>query len=222
MKNNRVGFLTIGQSPRDDVIREIKPLLNPGVEVVQFGLLDDLNPEEINALKPAPEETLLISRLRNGKQVQLSEKKIGALLLGAIDLMKTQMNVNVVGILCTHEFPMMKYPIPVIFPCAFLQFLIKHVLEVESLGVVVPSENQIEMAREKWGESITTVEAKSPYAEGKPWKKIAESFARKKVSIIVLDCIGYTIMDRKVIQRANPIPALLPRTLLAYAINQLF
>lgn len=62
MKNNRIGFLTIGQSTRYDVIHEIKPLLNPFVEIVQFGLLDDLNPEEIDALKPAPEETLMVSR----------------------------------------------------------------------------------------------------------------------------------------------------------------
>lgn len=222
MKNNRVGFLTIGQSPRDDVIREIRPLLSPFVEIVQYGMLDDLSPAEIHALTPNKEESLLVSRLRDGTQVKLGEKKISALLPGAVDLMKTEMDVNVVGILCTHEFPLMKYSVPVIFPCASLQFLLEQVLEVESLGVVVPSENQIEMAREKWGEGITSVETKSPYVEGKPWKEIADSFALKKVSIIVLDCIGYSRKDRQAIQKAYPIPSLLPRTLLAYAINQLF
>ena len=222
MINNRGGFLTIGQSPRDDVISEIKPLLNPGAEIIQYGLLDDLSPQEIQALAPIKNETLLVSRLMDGTQIKLGEKKISALLPNAVDLMKTQMHVNVVGVLCTHEFSQMKFSLPTIFPFTSLQFLLEQVLEVESLGVVVPSESQIETAQKKWGEGLTTVEAKSPYAGGKPWQEIAESFAQKKVSVIVLDCIGYTKKDRQAVQNAYPIPTLLPRTLLAYAINQLF
>jgi protein AroM len=222
VKKNRVAFLTIGQSPRDDVIHEIKPLLSPSIEVVQHGLLDHLNSEEIERLRPAPEDTLLVSRLRDGSQVELDEKKISVLLYEAVELMKTKMSVEAAGILCTHEFPTRQYPVPVIFPFTSVQFLLKHVLEVENLGAVVPSENQIEMARKKWGENITSIEAKTPYSEGKPWEEIAENFAQKNVSIIVLDCIGYTNKDRQAIQDAYPIPTLLPKTLLVYAINQLF
>lgn len=222
MKSHRVGFLTIGQSPRDDVLQDIKPLLNPGMDIIQYGLLDNLSSKEIHALTPSKEETLLVSRLRDGTQVQLGEEKINALIPDAIDLMKTQMQVYVVGILCTHDFPKKEFSIPTIFPFATLQFLLKYVLESDSLGVVLPSENQVEIAQEKWGSRITAVETKSPYTQGKPWDEIADSFAQKKVNIIVLDCIGYTRKDRRAIQNAYPIPILLPRTLLAYSINQFF
>lgn len=222
MDKIKVGFLTIGQSPREDLIPEIKPLILPHIEIVEHGLLDNLSPEEIKLLRPEMKETPLVTRLRDGSQVQLSERKISELLPKAIDLMKTRMDVKAVGILCTHDFPKTKFPCLAIFPFDYLQFLINHILEIGSLGVVVPLENQVEMAKKKWKKEKTVVVTKSPYTEGKIWDEIAKIFAQEKVEAVILDCIGYKINDRKEIQSLIHVPTLLPRAILAFAINQLF
>lgn len=52
MSKVKIGLLTIGQSPRDDFVPEIKPLLLPQIEFVEFGLLDELSSEEIKSLEP--------------------------------------------------------------------------------------------------------------------------------------------------------------------------
>jgi len=218
----KVGFLTIGQSPREDLIPEIKPLILPYIEIVEYGLMDNLSPEEIKLLRPETKETPLVTRLRDGSQVQLSDRKISELLPEAIDYMKTKMDVKAVGILCTHDFPKTKLSCPAIFPFDYIQFLINQILEVRNLGVVVPLESQIEMTKKKWKKEKTVVVTKSPYTEGKIWDEIAKIFAQEKVETVIFDCIGYKIKDRQEIQSLIHVPTLLPRAILAFAINQLF
>ena len=109
LSKNRVGFLTIGQSPREDIMTEVRPLLGAHIEVVEYGVLDDLSDERIESLAPLEQESRLVSRLRDGSQVLMSERKVGELLPGAIEFMSEEMKVKAIGVLCTHEFPRKKY-----------------------------------------------------------------------------------------------------------------
>jgi ligand-binding sensor domain-containing protein len=87
---------------------------------------------------------------------------------------------------------------------------------------VVPLENQIKMAELKWGHIETYVVSKSPYGDTKTWKDIAGALMDKKVEAVILDCIGYKLQDRDEIQGLLDTPVLLPRTILASAINRIF
>ena len=218
----RIGLLTIGQSPRYDLVPEIKPLLQPHIEVVEYGLLDELSAEEVKFFEPDAGEIPLATRLKDGSQAQLGEKKAIDHMHKAFDFMTKEMNVKAIGILCTHEFSIEKPPCPIISPLNYLQFLIDEILEVRTLGVVVPLEGQVEMAKKKWHSERVVVEAKSPYVKGKTWKEVSRMFKKQRVEAIILDCIGYKLDDRREIQNLIPVPTLLPRTILAYAINQLF
>jgi len=222
MNSSKIGLLTIGQSPREDVVPEIIPLFLSHIKIVEAGLLDELNPGEIEHLKPKSGETPLVTRLRDGSQVQLSEKKVNSLMPGVLDSMKTKLNVSAVGVLCTNDFQKKQFPFPVIFLFDYLKFLITRVLQIKNLGVVVPLEDQIKMVRKKWEKDKVIVEVKSPYAEGKNWEEIAQIFIQEKAEAIILDCIGYNIKDRQEILSLLSVPVFLPRVLLATAINQLF
>lgn len=222
MNSVKVGLLTIGQSPREDVVPEIKPLFLSHIKIVEAGLLDELTPEEIKHLKPKTGETPLVTRLRDGSQVQLSEKKVNSLMPGILNSIKTKLNVQAVGVLCTNDFQKKQFPFHVIFPFDYLNFLTTHVLQIKILGIVVPLKNQIEMAEKKWGKDKVIVEVKSPYGEGKSWEEIAQRFIQEKVEAVILDCIGYNIKNRQEILSLLSVPVFLPRVLLATAINQLF
>ena len=58
----KIGAVTIGQSPRSDVIADIRPILGSEVDVVEAGALDGLTKEEIAKLVPKR------GRLRFGDQ----------------------------------------------------------------------------------------------------------------------------------------------------------
>jgi protein AroM len=221
LNKKRVGFLTIGQSPREDITAEMRPLLRPIFEAVEYGILDDMSSEEIEALAPHEQEAHLVSRSRDGTQVLLSEQKISRLLPGAIDHMIGRLRVDAVGVLCTHEFKMRKFPIPVIFPAEQMKSHLDKIPDVHKLGVIVPLEDQIEMTRQKWGHKRAFVVSKSPYVEDKTWEDIAESLMDQKVDAVVLDCIGYTRNDHRELLDLLNLPIILPRTILASAINKI-
>jgi protein AroM len=222
LSKNRVGFLTIGQSPREDIMNEMKPLLSAQIDVMEYGLLDDLGHDTIESLAPNEQEIPLVSRLRDGGQALLSERKISELLPDAIKYMKTEMNVEAVGVLCTHEFPKMEFSYPVIFPSERMKLQIDERTDVQKAGVVVPLENQIEMAHKKWGYKRAFVVSKSPYEKGKTWKDVADVLMEEKVDAVILDCIGYSVQDENALHSLLDVPILLPRTILASAINQIF
>ncbi len=222
MAKIKIGFLTIGQSPRTDIMTDIQYLILPNIEIIEMGLLDNLSSEEIENLKPEEDEFPFVSRLRDGSQAFLSDKKIQELLPPAIDLMITDLDVRAVAMLCTHDFPKMTFSCPIIFPNDYLKFLVNHILKTESLGVVIPLESQIEMTRKKWKSKRIVLEVKSPYIERHHWDTTAKRFIDEKVDAVVLDCIGFNIPDGRELQHLLNIPILLPRTILAFAINQLY
>jgi hypothetical protein len=189
---------------------------------VEYGVLDDLNPEEIDFLMPQVQEIPLVSRLRDGRQVLLNEKRISELLPEAIDFMNTKMSINAVGVLCTHEFSKKKYSCPTIFPSDYIKFIIDEILYVQKLGVVVPLDSQIEAGKQKWGRKRTVVVSKSPYVQGKTWDGVADALSEERVDTVILDCIGFKIHERQKIYNLLNIPILLPRAILGFAINQIF
>ena len=222
MKSKKVGFLTIGQSPREDVISEIRPLLLPQIEIYEEGLLDDLSLEEIDLLKPEFGEIPLVTRLRDSTQVLLSEKKVNSLMHEALDNMKRKTDIRAAGVLCTHDFQLPQLSYPVIFPHDYIHFLLTRTLRISSLGAVVPLKGQIEMARKKWDAERIFIDVKSPYGEGREWEEIGQKFAQEKVEAVVLDCMGFRMQDKQQLQNLLSCPILLPRAILAQAINQLF
>ena len=78
MVKMKVGAITIGQSPRTDVVQELFPLMGEQVELIQAGALDGLTREDIQAFAPGPEDYTLISRLRDGSSVMIAERHIHA------------------------------------------------------------------------------------------------------------------------------------------------
>ncbi len=217
----KIGLFTIGQSPREDVIPEMRPYLLPQIVIDEQGLLDGMPPEEIDLFKPEFGEVSLVTRTKDGSQVQLSENKIGPFFHEAVDLMRTKRDVRAVGVLCTHEFHETQFSFPVIFPHIYLHFLVTQALQIHNLGVVVPLEGQMKISEKKWDVEKVTAVAKSPYGEGKSWEEIAQNLKENKVEAVVLDCIGYTEQDKRQLQTTLPCPVLLPRIILAHAINQI-
>jgi len=67
---SRLGAVTIGQSPRTDIIPDLRTVLGAEVEIVEAGALDGLSPEEIR--------TLAKQLLRNPAEVQVAARNAPA------------------------------------------------------------------------------------------------------------------------------------------------
>lgn len=68
----RVAFVTIGQSPRDDVVPDILRSLDGPIESLEYGILDEVSRDGLFEASPGPNDPALLTRLRDGSDVVLS------------------------------------------------------------------------------------------------------------------------------------------------------
>ena len=73
MPKKLIGTLTIGQSPRPDIMCDIEPILSYKADILEAGALDGLTDEQVKQLAPVGEEEFLITRF-NGKTVKIAER----------------------------------------------------------------------------------------------------------------------------------------------------
>ncbi len=212
--SNRVsiGFLTIGQSPRTDVMEEIGEALI-GAAVVEKGALDGYTPKEIERrFGPKPGETTYVTRLKDGRQVRVAKERITSLLQQKIYELENE-RVDLIILLCSGEFPTLNSRKPLIHPDRLLKTLASEMIDRNmSLGILVPLQEQEEYARTRWVESTDklVVAHASPYTDTEEeFMEAAEKLYGSK--LVVMDCIGYTYRQKKIIQRGVGAPVLTVR-----------
>lgn len=225
----RVGMLTIGQSPRVDVVPEIMAILGRDFQVVEAGALDDLTAEEIGDLAPKAGETVYVSRLRDGREVRISKDRLIPLLQGKIGFLE-DLGVNAIGLLCSGTFPPFKVKVPLVRPEPILRGLVESSISADQvLGVIMPSSLQVKMGYAKWSRvkcGKIVVESVSPYiSESERFsvlEEIALKFKGENVSLVVMDCIGFSMRDAAFLKSKYWVPTLIPRVALALGIKALF
>ena len=54
MKKKIIGTVTIGQSPRGDIVTEILQILGSDYKIIEAGALDGLSQQDVAAFQPGP------------------------------------------------------------------------------------------------------------------------------------------------------------------------
>jgi protein AroM len=221
----KAGFVTIGQSPREDVVPEIVSIVGPRVRIQEKGALDGLSGEEIGNLRPGKGDFRLITRLRDGSTVVLGKKRVLPLLNKKINELVEQ-DVRLIALLCTDEFPSIARQYRggsiVLQPAQLLRDEAVGRLKEGKLGIFVPLEEQKEAIKRKWKKAglRVAVEALNPYGEAAGDNEAIERMRRERVDVMALDCIGYSRETQDRLERIFDRPALLPRAVLASAIKK--
>jgi|Deesub1362A_J573_1020465.scaffolds.fasta_scaffold00001_423 protein AroM len=218
----KIGFITIGQSPRQDVINEIKNILELRIEVMECGVLDGYFPEKIRDIETT-EGDIFVTRLRNGRQVKISVKRA---LMGVREcIKKLEEECHIIVILCTGEFPDIDSNRIVIEPSKLLKNTVYSIISRGKIGVLIPSKEQVGIALEKWKRNKIepVIEVMSPYEDVNENKiqDLSERFSQAHVDLIVLDCIGYNASLKERIRNITGLPVILPRTLIARTLEEL-
>lgn len=218
----KIGLITIGQSPRDDVIADIGPLFSPDITLLQAGALDGLTAQDIAAFAPAPGDYVLISRLRDGSSAVFAEKYILPRLQNCIDLLEEQ-GAELILFLCTGSFPSFSSGVPLVFPCKVLDGIVPALSNHSSIAVVTPTPEQEAQCTEKWQnyvDSVLVVPA-SPYGDPKELELACERIAGTPADLVVLDCIGYTAAMKNYVRERTGKPVILSRTIAARVVMEL-
>ncbi len=221
-RKTKIGFITIGQSPRPDITEDIFKILSDNFIVAEKGALDDFTAEEVKEkFSPQPGDEVLVSRMRDGTQVVFAEKYILPMLQKAVTDLENDGN-QIIVMLCSGRFPVFEHKTLLIRPQKMVQDITKNILQGKKLGLIVPDEKQIELIREWWGNDIEAeVIAASPYLDIENIKSAAYKLKDSDVSMIFMDCMGYSDKMKQIVKDITGKTVFIPRTLLARVLNEL-
>jgi protein AroM len=217
----RVGLVTIGQSPREDIVASMFDNATP-VHLIERGALDDLSINEILELRPKPGELPLVSRLRDGTEVVIAKERLIPYLQIAVDR-ATEDGATLAVILCTGEFTQLCPSIPAIYPDRVLSHAVEAVLPVGALGVMLPHEGQMTMMRQKWFSPTRRFigTAISPYTEQDELAEHARQLRDEGATIIVMDCMGFDTAMKRTVAEASGLPTILANRLVGRIVEEL-
>jgi protein AroM len=233
MASPRAAFVTIGQSPREDILSEMRPwwttpgastAASPsesalGLEVEELGILDGIERGEIERLAPTGDEDCLVSRLRDGTGVLLGahwvEERVQEI-VGTVD----DRSFDFVVLLCTGWFPGLASKRLLLQPQSIVDHGIAALARGHSrLGVLLPHVNQTRSFR---CETVDRGRLIATHASPYGGDRLADAAGElADADVIVMHCMGYTESQRREVLERTGKPVLLARRMVAAAIAQL-
>lgn len=221
---SRIAFVTIGQTPRNDVVPEMMTEITTGlpqgrVEFREFGVLDGMSPADIDAIRAVEGEHSFATRLTNGEEIVTSktrtEEKLN-LLLKAIDAE----GFNLIVLLCTGTTidPLENTLV------VEAQRIVDSTVEAfagssRRLGVIVPLERQVKDFGDRHvfsGEPKFV--AASPYGSENLHERATQL---RGCDLVVMHCMGYSAAMLDEVRRAVDAPVLLSRRVVAGVVRQM-
>jgi protein AroM len=215
----RALFITIGESPRPDILEEMRPWWDQSsIDIEERGALDGLTREEIARVAPRETDERLVSRLRDGSEVLLEaewthhrvERMVRELDDGRID---------VFVLLCTGRFHGLAPRGILIAAGPVVDHGLAAIAEsASSIGVLLPNEGQKASFRcEPAGNRRFVLSHASPYS-GDRWETAAREL--EGTDLVVMHCMGYTEPMRRKLAEKTGKPVLLARRMVAAAVAQ--
>lgn len=207
-----IGLLTIGTTPRLDLMKIFREKIPSHVPITMLGALDGLTKKEIESLTELPGEFPLFVRTNDGSFVIQREALLPLLIEKGNRL--AEQGAKVIILLCSGQFsPMIDIETLVILPTRLLEGATNSIAKNRKIGVVVPIEQQISYTDAKWrdyGFIPTTIFAHPLETNA---KLIAEQFNLEEIEQIVLDCISFNPdLQHQLIEETN-LPVWTPITL---------
>lgn len=214
-------MLTIGQTPRDDLIPGLLEILGPGYEIIEAGALDDHTLEDVLKIDLNPDHYILVSRMRDGTEVKITKKYVVPHLQEQLDKLEAQ-GVRTTVVMCTGKFPPFKTMGLVVTPSEVLKGVLEGSLKAGKIAVVYPTEEQMVNAEKDFGRENISVYADtvSPY-EADDVKGLLERLIKEDPDLIFLNCFGFPFSIKKQVQEATGKPTIHSSALIARVVKEL-
>lgn len=221
-----IGFATIAESPRDDVIPAMRPYLPAGVRIAERGCLDGLARAEIEALGPEAGEVGIVARLKSGGSTLLSHGKILPRMQRCVDELIRHEGADLVVILCGADWSAIRAERLVVNPGRLFPGVIGGLAHGRRLGIIKPSAGQVEAERVRYrSQGIdAVVTSANPYAEE---ERLAlahlagEELRDAGCDLVWMTCIGMDTAMRDVVAEVTGKPVVLAQAILARIVSEL-
>ena len=190
MTNKLIGALTIGQSPRPDLVSPLKSRLPDECQVLQAGALDGLTRASLPAVHN--ETYPLTTRMRDGSPAMIEESFLAVELQRALDQLEVRGVVATI-LLCAGTFSDLKGMRPLFKPFAVGRVVIDS-LGLNKIGLIAPIKEQEAPIRQRWqaaGFQPTVWTADLSRQDEQFVQQLDEQIEVNRLECIVLDYVGH-------------------------------
>lgn len=219
----KIGIITIGQSPRMDVVPEMTPFFGGHVEVLEVGAMDGLTLAQARAYRPEAGMTHLASRMRDGTEILIAKEKILARIERAVNDLNQQ-NVSLILLFCVGVFPKFPSRCLIVEPQRIVDHCVKSLIsEDDHLGILIPITEQEAWVREtflKITPRITVTDA-SPYSDCSSLDQTGRVLREANCDLIVMYCMGFNRPLANEIRQITGKPVILSSSLVARVLGEL-
>lgn len=220
-----IGCLTIGQSPRPEIIDELTGLLPRNCRLTERGALDGQNTTQLQKAAATGNEAFYVTLLRDGTEIKVSKLALEGLLRSSLtDLQRRGAHLAV--LLCTGEFPAMAVGIPFFRGSEIIKARVKQDYRGKKIAVVVPDPGQAAHMSQRWNNFGVNHDIHDclPYYETDKSRNLCAQLRNSQADFIVLDCFGFTLEMAKCFRQQTGKHVLLPREMVgehitSYLIN---
>ncbi|MFK7803845.1 MAG: AroM family protein [Anaerolineae bacterium] len=205
----RIGTLTIGQTPRPDLIISLQQRF-PDSEIIEVGALDQLDHSDLpNVSKTNGNAYLLTTRMRDGSLVHVPESFLIPFMANGLKKLETKC-VKAIFLLCAGTFAELSSLVPLIKPFVLAHEMLANI-GIKNIGIIAPIPEQVRPIRDRWeaaGFEVTVWAADATHPD-EPF--IAELQAHQKESgfkALVLDYVGHPAEVSQTLQKKLDIPVI--------------
>lgn len=220
----KIGFATIGQTPRDDLVPYLLERLGRPLEAIEGGVLDDLSDAEIAALDRGGEGLHMVTRLRDGGDARLAYDLALPRMQTVVDGL-AERGADLVVILCGADWSAVQAPVPVVNPGKLFPNVIQALAAGSRLGVVKPSAGQVAHTEKQYAALGLDVAVTSafPYdaAACDAARTAARQLREQGAEMAWLTCVGMDEAMRDAFREELDVPVVLARSILARVIGEL-
>ena len=220
---SRIAFVTIGQTPRSDIVPEMMAEITAGLDTApfyeEFGVLDGLEGPALDVFRASDGELSFATRLASGEEIVSSKERTEQRLNEILSEIDAK-GFDLVVLLCTGtRIDPLKNTLVV-----EAQRIVDSTVEAlaascRKLGVIVPLERQVaEFSRRHVFAGEPKVVSASPYSGG----GIAiDAKAVSDCDLVVMHCMGYTAAMLEKVRATTSAPVLLSRRVVAGVVRQM-
>jgi protein AroM len=204
-----LGILTIGQSPRNDIVPVLRAFLPSGISLMEIGCLDGLADDQIAGLGPRSDHDGIETRLRDGKSVVISKFRLESLIPQCLDHLPRP-----VLFVCSSTFTSLENVSGVIRPDQLILPVISHVARGYRLGVIGPA-SDLPRQPDYWHPHApgALFAAGSPNDSDADLIAAAQSLDDAGCSMLFLDCMGFREDQRRMLRAEMNLPVIAATTL---------
>lgn len=219
----KLGIITVGQSPRSDVVPEMKNYLSHDIEIMERGALDRFDQHELQQFAPETGMFELATRLRNGQEIIIGKEKIMPLVEEAVSDLN-RCGSDMILLLCNGEFDTLTSDCLIIQPQNLINRCVEGILDDNcTLGVLVPVQGQADWARSSFEGSVakTVVAVASPYSRQYLLEHACARFREAECDLIVLYCMGFNQTLGGQVRHMSNCPVIVSNSMVSRAISEL-